>query len=473
MQPTPSELREIAARFSAWSDAAVALDDAALLAFAAAFEQVARAVGAVQTRVAGEIGARSRSELGEEGLSRSQCFSTPAKLLAAVARTTTREAKSRLDLGGRMRGAELLGGGVGPDPFPRVQAELSRGELGVECAAVITAECAQLAKRGIEPGLIAEAEQQLVAAARNPLLTVDDVPLLAVRIRESLDPDGLEPRAEAQNEARSFTLARASDGMFRGRVALPPEDGALWLGALQAMISPRTAPRFVSEDEFVEQTVTADTRTTAQKMADAATELIARAAAAADMPHLAGSTTTVNVHVTLADLENGRGPGWIDGIDEPVPMSTVERLRCHSPQVVTVFGRHGEVLHHGKTRRLFTPAQNRALAARDGGCVWPGCERPPSGCETHHVEEWKSPAHPPGRTDVDNGVLLCRFHHARIHKPAWRLTMRHGVPHIVPPSWVDSTRTPIPVARRRTLPPAPRVTSAPSRRPAPDRRSAR
>jgi hypothetical protein len=406
MQPTTSELREIAARFSAWGDSAVALDDAALLAFGAAFEQVARVVGAVQTRVAGEIGARSRPELGEDGLSRSQNFTTPAKFLAAVTRTSTREAKCRLDLGDRMRGAELLGGGAAPDPFPHVQAAMSRGELGVECAAVITAECATLIKRGIDPVLVSEAEEHLVAAARNPLLTADDVPRLAVRIRESLDPDGREPRAEAQHEARSFTLARSADGMYRGRLALPSEDGALWCGALQAMTSPRTTPRFVPEDEFVAETITADTRTLPQKMADAATELIARAAGAPDMPHLAGATTTVNVHVTLADLENGRGPGWIDGLDEPVPMSTIERLRCHSPQVVTVFGQHGEVLHHGKTRRLFSPAQNRALAARDGGCVWPGCDRPPSGCETHHVEEWKSPAHPLGRTDIENGVPL-------------------------------------------------------------------
>ncbi|SDZ31882.1 HNH endonuclease signature motif containing protein [Herbiconiux ginsengi] len=471
MQPTPSEFREIAARFSAWGDSAAALDDGALLAFAAAFDQVARVVGAVQTRVAGEIGARSRSELGEDGLSRSQNFSTPAKLLAAVTRTSTREAKARLDLGERMRGAELLGGGVAPDPFPLVREAMSRGEVGVECAAVITAECAALVKRGTDPVLVSEAEEHLVAAARNPLLTVDDVPRLAVRIRESLDPDGLEPRAEAQREARSFTLNRSTDGMYRGRLALPPEDGALWLGALQAMISPRTTPRFRSEDEFVTETITADPRTLPQKMADAATGLIARAAGAPEMPHLAGATTTVNVHVSVADLESGRGPGWIDGIDEPVPMSTVERLRCHSPQVVTVFGHHGEVLHHGKARRLFSPAQNRALAARDGGCVWPGCDRPPSGCETHHVEEWRSPAHPPGRTDVENGVLLCRFHHARIHKPAWRLTMRHGVPHIVPPRWRDPSQTPIPVTRRRTFAPESRFTSAPGSRPDTERRT--
>jgi hypothetical protein len=114
-------------------------------------------------------------------------------------------------------------------------------------------------------------------------------------------------------------------------------------------------------------------------------------------------------------------------------VSTIQQLRCHAPVATTVFGDQGEVLHHGKTRRLFTPAQNRALAARDGGCVWRGCGRPPSWCETHHVKEWVAADHPPGRTDIDNGVLLCHFHHTHLHSSDWRLVMRDGVPHLIPP----------------------------------------
>jgi hypothetical protein len=436
------------------------LDDDELLAEAAEVERIARLVGAAQTRLAGEIAGRSRSELGDEGLSRSQNFATPVKLLAAVTGVSSREARGRLDLGNRLRGSELLGGGVGPAPFPLVCAAMERGDVGVECASVIARECANLAQRGVDAAAVSAAEQQLVDAATDPSLMADDVARLAVRIRELHDPDGLEPRAEAQFEARSFTLARSPDGMYRGRIALAPEAGAVWLGALQAFVSPRTAPRFVTEDEFVEQAVTADTRSGPQKMADAATELIARAGTAPDMPHLTGSTTTVNVHVTLADLEAGRGAGWVDGLDEPLLLSAIERLRCHSPVVATVFGDRGEVLHHGKSRRLFSPAQNRALAARDGGCVWPGCDRPPSWCETHHVEEWKSPSHPPGRTDVDNGVLLCRFHHAHLHKSTWRLVMQDGVPHIIPPRWIDVMQSPIAITRRRTLPPERSVKSA-------------
>jgi hypothetical protein len=451
------------------------LDDAGLLARAAEIERAGRLIDADRVAVAGEISHRSRSSLGDEGLSRSENFVSPVKLLAAVTGVSSREAKARLDLGRRLRSAELLGGLPGPDPFPAVAAALAAGALPVEAAAVITRECTVLADRGVSAVSIAEAERTLVDAAAwrsrpdvagaevmgldvaemdgtvGPvILGVDDVARLTIRVRELLDPDGTAPREERHQQLRSLTLARSPDGMFRGRLALTPEQGALWVNATQAILSPRVQPRFRSEDDCVAAQLTVDTRTGAQRLADAATELIARAAGAPEMPHLAGATTTVNVHVSLADLESGRARAWIDGIDEPVPLGVVEQLRCHAPTVATLFGDRGEVLHHGKTLRLFTPAQNRALAARDGGCVWPGCDRPPSWCESHHVEEWRSPAHAPGRTDIDNGVLLCHFHHAHLHSATWALVMRAGVPHVIPPRWRDPEQTPIPTTRRRT-----------------------
>jgi hypothetical protein len=70
------------------------------------------------------------------------------------------------------------------------------------------------------------------------------------------------------------------------------------------------------------------------------------------------------------------------------------------------------------------------------------------------VNEWVAADHPPGRTDIDNGVLLCHFHHAHLHKSDWALVMRGGVPHLIPPRYLDPTQTPIPTTRRRTTLPA-------------------
>ena len=282
----------------------------------------------------------------------------------------------------------LLGGGEGPVPFPAVDRAIDEGSLGVEAASIIVRHCSDLTVRGCASELVATAEQTLVDETLTRGLTADQTAKLAIHLREVLDPDGAEPRDELHQQQRSLTIGQASDGMIRGKFALTPEQGGVWLASIQAMQSPRvTGPRFLSEDEAVAQFATADTRTQAQKNADTITELLARAAGAADMPRINGATTTVNVHITLDDLETGRGVAWIDGIDEPVPASTVAQLRCHSPLAATVFGDWGEVLHHGKTKRLFTAAQNRALAARDGGCVWPDCDRPPSYLSLIHISQ--------------------------------------------------------------------------------------
>jgi HNH endonuclease len=69
-----------------------------------------------------------------------------------------------------------------------------------------------------------------------------------------------------------------------------------------------------------------------------------------------------------------------------------------------------------------TPAQRRALAARDGGCLFPGCDTPPIWCEPHHwLIHWLDG----GPTDLDNLALLCRRHHRFVHEGGWRMTQDH------------------------------------------------
>jgi hypothetical protein len=110
------------------------LTDDELLEVVAVGEAVVRAMLAQQVRLAGEISVRSRTELADEGLSRSQNFTSPVKLLSHVTGASARECKSRLDLGRALRGAVLLGGGEGPAPFPAVARVLDEGVLGVEAA---------------------------------------------------------------------------------------------------------------------------------------------------------------------------------------------------------------------------------------------------------------------------------------------------------------------------------------------------
>lgn len=71
----------------------------------------------------------------------------------------------------------------------------------------------------------------------------------------------------------------------------------------------------------------------------------------------------------------------------------------------------------GHVRRLATVAQRRAIAVRDGGCVFPGCDSPPSWSDMHHVTAWQAG----GATDAANLVALCRHHHGVAHRDGWQL----------------------------------------------------
>lgn len=71
----------------------------------------------------------------------------------------------------------------------------------------------------------------------------------------------------------------------------------------------------------------------------------------------------------------------------------------------------------GRTQRTATPAQRRALAVRDGGCIIPGCGVPAEACQVHHLEEWADG----GPTDLGNLASLCWAHHRQVDLGQWRI----------------------------------------------------
>ncbi|MCU0262094.1 MAG: HNH endonuclease [Candidatus Nanopelagicales bacterium] len=71
----------------------------------------------------------------------------------------------------------------------------------------------------------------------------------------------------------------------------------------------------------------------------------------------------------------------------------------------------------GRTTRTATPAQRRALAARDRGCIIPGCTIPAEACQTHHVQDWAAG----GSTDLPNLALVCWAHHRQVDLGMWTI----------------------------------------------------
>ena len=141
--------------------------------------------------------------------------------------------------------------------------------------------------------------------------------------------------------------------------------------------------------------------------ARAITELLSRGAKA----NPASPRPAVEAVITLNTDSEGR-PTHVHSVDgEAIGPTTAAVLLCDAHLQPVVVDSSGNPLNLGRTTRLFSSGQRRALAARDGGCIFPGCDQPPARCAAHHLHQWILG----GRTDCDNGALLCRRHHGLVH----------------------------------------------------------
>ena len=102
----------------------------------------------------------------------------------------------------------------------------------------------------------------------------------------------------------------------------------------------------------------------------------------------------------------------------PISTAALGRYLCTARIHGLVFGADGEPLKLGRDVELANRAQRRALRFQTRGCAFPGCSAPASWCEAHHLV-WRDDD---GPTDLPNLVLLCRFHHHRVHDDGYRMT---------------------------------------------------
>jgi hypothetical protein len=279
------------------------------------------------------------------------------------------------------------------------------------CAAVVAAwECGQLATGQVDAvvanlndrtaPLFAEHEEELVPALAALSVTDTETAMRHWAIYAAAVVDGPPP----VSARRSVYLDRGLDGWGELSGRLDPSGSAVVNAALDAAT--------VSDADGEPP------RTRSEQRADA---LVAVARHYLD--HVDVSTTSrgtrpdVTVVVTLADLEQGGGRS-LDG--EPLGGEAVAALLCDAGVHRVVTDGASVVLDAGRTTRTVGHHLFTALAVRDGGCRFPGCDLPVSRCEAHHVISWQHG----GPTDLSNLVLLCwRHHHDFAHHPRWHLKL--------------------------------------------------
>jgi len=101
----------------------------------------------------------------------------------------------------------------------------------------------------------------------------------------------------------------------------------------------------------------------------------------------------------------------------PISSTSIQRLACDCSVTRVLLSQESVTIDVGRSRRVISGALRTKLKARDGHCRWPGCERPASWCDGHHLVHWADG----GTTDLDNLVLLCKRHHRMVHEGGWQL----------------------------------------------------
>ena len=349
------------------------------------------------------------------------CASTAA-LLMQLLRITPGEAKARVRAAADLGARRTLTGELLPPVLPAVAAAQAEGAISDRHAAVIRATVHALPAAAAEQA--EQVEQALTGHAQR--LDPDQLGKAARRLLACLDPDGRLPDDADHARRRDLTLTRLSDGSARLSGYLTPGCTAVtqaWLDALSAPV-----PAADGEP---------DRRTAGQRRHDAFEDIGRRALRGGELPDSGGTPATLLITITLDQLESRAGVastshGGLISVPEAL------RLAGEADLIPVVLTDTGGVLGYGRARRVASSGQRLALAARDRGCSFPACDRPPAWTQAHHVIPWQDG----GPTDLDNLTLVCGYHHREFAKRGWACRITDGLPHWTPPAWLDRDQRP-------------------------------
>jgi Domain of unknown function (DUF222)/HNH endonuclease len=250
--------------------------------------------------------------------------------------------------------------------------------------------------RDVDPEAFARSEAVLVDAARGH--TICELNKVLARWRLLAEQERYPDPQERFQARRGLFASATFDGMVRTDGDLTPEVGESYLSALGAVMDAEAhgGPH--------------DERTPPQRRHDALGVICRAFLDSSDRPSVGGERPHLTLSVDLETLKAGTGVAEAEHAG-PVDVEFARQVACDASVRRIVMGPGSEPLDVGRATPVVSVALRRAVIARDRHCRFPGCDRPKSWCDAHHVAHWADG----GETALSNLVLLCRRHHRLVH----------------------------------------------------------
>ena len=375
------------------------------------------------------------NELTSQGTAHDNgCRDTTAMLILAL-RIDPGEARRRVHAAAELGPRRGLTGESLPAIFARTAAACAEGALSPSHAQIVTATIDKLpadvaAKQDLR------IEEFLVEKART--FSPSDLRTVARRLHDTYDQDGRLATDEDRARRRHITARQHADGTVSGTFHTDAVTGEALLSFWDA------AARPVRCDDGSE-----DPRPQHVRRHDALRDGLLAVLRSGQLPAAGGVTASIIVTMTseqFAAVASGdmKGSGLVTtGHGALIDAREVRPLLGDAQIQTVVLDKLKRVEAYNTTHRIFNQSQRLAMIARDKGCSMPGCSVPPQWCESHHVVEHTSG----GPTTIDNGALLCPYHHRMFEKLGFRCVMLDGTPHWIAPKWIDPDQVP----RRNTV----------------------
>jgi Domain of unknown function (DUF222) len=401
-----------------WRQSILGCEDAGLPAQVRDIEAVSRMLHAVMLEAVAEL--ESRNIAATSG------FGTTKRLLAGMLQLSAAEAATRVAHATQLSARRTLSSEVLPPQLPNTAAALAAGEIGVGQVRVI-AETMSTVPASVDVEQREAAEADLARYARS--FAPASLGKIGRHLLAHLDQDGPQPPEEPEPApaAGELRLRERRDGRLGFEGFLESEHSAAFRSLIEQFAAPRPAAEGIP-----------DPRTTAQRNADALLEVCGLARAAQDCPTTGGEPPHLSVTIDWDALRTGLGTATLD-YGTHLSASQARRWACDAKIIPVVLGGASEPLDVGRAMRTVPLSLRRALVVRDRGCAFPGCDRPPRLCQTHHCRHWVDG----GETSVDNCVLLCKTHHRHVHCTGWEIFIHPDYVEFIPPAILDPDRRPL------------------------------